>query len=152
MNFFQMFGMIWADASGNRNISKAYNYLYTLELARLGMQIALGRVRRKTSPARRGVLNSPCPHIFRLYYKKDGHHIRDAHSSFLWFWSSAYCQLLGSRGANDLGVLKYLSFTRPHLVGNLPSGSTAYTRSIDFWISSLSRATLQIATSSTRPM
>ena len=48
--------------------SKAYNYLYTLALARLGMQIAFGRVRRKTSPARWEGPNLRCSHIFGLYY------------------------------------------------------------------------------------
>jgi hypothetical protein len=40
-------------------------------LARLGMQIAFGRVRRKTSPARKYVLDCyslNCPRIFGLYY------------------------------------------------------------------------------------
>ena len=34
------------------------------------MQIAFGRVRRKTSPARREVPKPLCSHIFGLYYKR----------------------------------------------------------------------------------
>ena len=37
---------------------------------RLGMQIAFGRVRRKTSLARREVPKTVCSHIFGLYYKR----------------------------------------------------------------------------------
>ena len=80
------------------------------------MQIAFGRVRRKTSPARKYVRDCyslKCQHIFGLYYKgfvmaqflvRDGWHFGYGreHSSLLqrrgWYWNDALAVARWSEG------------------------------------------------------